>query len=175
MRHFYARGSSQFQNMRPECGCIHFSFEVQNRSRSWEKWETSSLRRDNLLATPPWCLVCGGNNLCGVETLNNWRRELTHTRVVKSKNLPGLSNRPESGPLRYNAIITEWVWVNYNYQHWSVSAINDEPRAPVSTQVNVTRSMSRREFLPSDVLRPGSGSNVIQIGFHIIIINVHPL
>ena len=130
MRHFYARGSSQFQNLRPECGCIHFSFEVQNRSRSWEKWETSSLRRDNLLATPPWCLVCGGNNLCGVETLNNWRRELTHTRVVKSKNLPGLSNRPESGPLRYIAIITEWVWVNYNYQHWSVSAINDEPRCP---------------------------------------------
>ena len=106
MRHFYAWGSSQFQNLRPECGCIHFSFEVQNRSRSWEKWETSSLRRDNLLATPPWCLVCGGNNLCGVETLNNWRRELTHTRVVKSKNLPGLSNQLESGLLCYIAIIT---------------------------------------------------------------------
>ena len=64
-----------------------------------EKWETSSLRRDNLLATPPWCLVCEGNNLCRVETLCNvsgvsWGGR---TRVVRSKICQGYQLAPASG------------------------------------------------------------------------------
>ena len=76
--------TGKFSVSKPETECVA-SFSLEPGPETWEKWETSSLRRDNLLATPPWCLVCKGNNLCRVETLNNWRRVNNTHRVVKSK------------------------------------------------------------------------------------------
>ena len=124
--------------------------------------------RSILLFFSGWNII---SSLSGVRK-SNPHRDLAHTHTSREEQKFARVKQPARvWPPMLHCDYYEWVWVNYNYQHWSVSAINDEPWCPH----NVTSSMSRREFLPSDVLRPGSGSNVIQIGFHIIIINVHPL